>query len=253
MDQLLMNAFWSEVLGTATLILLGAGVVANVVLPKTKGNNGGWLLINFGWGLAVFAGVYVAHKSGAHLNPAVTIGLFTADQPFATLTGPDGLVTATIEPTVSNMFMYFGAQMLGAFIGAILAFLAYKKHFDEDAPGATKLAVFSTGPEIRSYWWNFLTEVIATFVLVFFVVVSGKTPSGLGPLAVALIVVGIGASLGGPTGYAINPARDLGPRIAHALLPIKGKGSSDWAYAWVPVAGPLVGGVLAGLLGTTYI
>jgi len=253
MDQLLMNAFWSEVLGTATLILLGAGVVANVILPRTKGFNGGWLLINWGWGLAVFAGVYVAHKSGAHLNPAVTIGLFTADQPFATITGPEGVVTATIEPTVGNMFMYFGAEMLGAFIGAVLAFLAYKKHFDEDAPGATKLAVFSTGPEIRSYWWNFLTEVIATFVLVFFVVVSGKTPSGLGPLAVALIVVGIGASLGGPTGYAINPARDLAPRIAHALLPIKGKGSSDWSYSWVPVAGPLVGGVLAGLLGAAYI
>jgi len=248
-----MNAFWSEVLGTATLILLGAGVVANVILPRTKGFNGGWLLINWGWGLAVFAGVYVAHKSGAHLNPAVTIGLFTADQPFATITGPEGVVTATIEPTVGNMFMYFGAEMLGAFIGAVLAFLAYKKHFDEDAPGATKLAVFSTGPEIRSYWWNFLTEVIATFVLVFFVVVSGKTPSGLGPLAVALIVVGIGASLGGPTGYAINPARDLAPRIAHALLPIKGKGSSDWSYSWVPVAGPLVGGVLAGLLGAAYI
>ncbi|MFI2702360.1 MIP/aquaporin family protein [Cellulosimicrobium composti] len=253
MDQLLMNAFWSEVLGTATLILLGAGVVANVILPRTKGFNGGWLLINWGWGLAVFAGVYVAHKSGAHLNPAVTIGLFAADQPFATITGPEGVVTATIEPTVGNMFMYFGAEMLGAFIGAVLAFLAYKKHFDEDAPGATKLAVFSTGPEIRSYWWNFLTEVIATFVLVFFVVVSGKTPSGLGPLAVALIVVGIGASLGGPTGYAINPARDLAPRIAHALLPIKGKGSSDWSYSWVPVAGPLVGGVLAGLLGAAYI
>ncbi|MBD5785491.1 aquaporin family protein [Cellulosimicrobium terreum] len=252
MDQLLMQAFWSEVLGTATLILLGAGVVANVVLPKTKGFNGGWLLINFGWGLAVFAGVFVAFKSGAHLNPAVTIGLFAADAPFATLTGPEGVVTATIQPTVGNMFIYFGAEMLGAIIGAVLAFLAYKNHFDEDAPAATKLAVFSTGPEIRSYWWNFVTEVLATFVLVFFVVVSGKTPSGLGPLAVALIVVGIGASLGGPTGYAINPARDLGPRIAHALLPIKGKGSSDWSYAWVPVAGPLVGGVLAGLLGAVY-
>ena len=183
----------------------------------------------------------------------MTIGLFTAQEPFFSVTGPEGLVTATIEPTVGNMFLYFGAQMIGAFIGAVLAFLAYKKHFDEDAPGATKLAVFSTGPEIRSYAWNFVTEVIATFVLVFFVVASGKTPSGLGPLAVALIVVGIGASLGGPTGYAINPARDLGPRIAHAVLPIRGKGSSDWAYAWVPVAGPLVGGVLAGLLGAAWV
>jgi glycerol uptake facilitator protein len=252
MDSLLMNAFWSEILGTATLILLGAGVVANVILPKTKGNNGGWLLINFGWGLAVFAGVYVAFKSGAHLNPAVTLGLYTADLPFYSVTGPQGMVTATIEPNVSNMFMYFGAELLGAFIGAVLAFLAYKKHFDLDAPAEIKLAVFSTGPEVRSYTWNFVTEVLATFVLVFFVVVSGMTPSGLGPLAVALIVVGIGASLGGPTGYAINPARDLGPRIAHAVLPIKGKGSSDWSYAWVPVAGPLVGAVLAGLLGRAY-
>lgn len=252
MDSLIMQAFWSEILGTATLILLGAGVVANVVLPRTKGFEGGWLLVNFGWGLAVFAGVFTAYKSGAHLNPAVTIGLYSAQQPFATLTGPEGRVTATIEPTVSNMFIYFAAEMIGAIIGAVLAFIAYKKHFDQEAPGATKLAVFSTGPELRSYGWNFVTEVIATFVLVFFVVVSGKTPSGLGPLAVALIVVAIGASLGGPTGYAINPARDLGPRIAHAFLPIKGKGSSDWAYSWVPVAGPLVGGVLAGLLGSVY-
>lgn len=252
MDSLIMQAFWSEILGTATLILLGAGVVANVVLPKTKGFEGGWLLVNFGWGLAVFAGVFTAYKSGAHLNPAVTIGLYSAQQPFATLTGPEGRVTATIEPTVSNMFIYFAAEMIGAIIGAVLAFIVYKKHFDQEAPGATKLAVFSTGPELRSYGWNFVTEVIATFVLVFFVVVSGKTPSGLGPLAVALIVVAIGASLGGPTGYAINPARDLGPRIAHAFLPIKGKGSSDWAYSWVPVAGPLVGGVLAGLLGSVY-
>ncbi|GAB6938750.1 MIP/aquaporin family protein [Isoptericola variabilis] len=252
MDSLIMQAFWSEILGTATLILLGAGVVANVVLPRTKGFDGGWLLINFGWGLAVFAGVFTAYKSGAHLNPAVTIGLYSAQQPFATLTGPEGRVTATIEPTVSNMFIYFAAEMIGAIIGAVLAFIVYKKHFDQEAPGATKLAVFSTGPELRSYGWNFVTEVIATFVLVFFVVVSGKTPSGLGPLAVALIVVAIGASLGGPTGYAINPARDLGPRIAHAFLPIKGKGSSDWAYSWVPVAGPLVGGVLAGLLGSVY-
>jgi len=252
MDSLIMQAFWSEILGTATLILLGAGVVANVVLPRTKGFDGGWLLVNFGWGLAVFAGVFTAYKSGAHLNPAVTIGLYAAQSPFATLTGPEGRVTATIEPTVSNMFVYFAAEMIGAIIGAVLAFIVYKKHFDQEAPGATKLAVFSTGPELRSYGWNFITEVIATFVLVFFVVVSGKTPSGLGPLAVALIVVAIGASLGGPTGYAINPARDLGPRIAHAFLPIKGKGSSDWAYSWVPVAGPLVGGVLAGLLGSVY-
>jgi glycerol uptake facilitator protein len=252
MNTLLMNAFWSEILGTATLVLLGCGVVANVILPQNKGFGGGWLLINFGWGLAVFAGVFAAFKSGAHLNPAVTLGLFAADRPFVEITGPEGAITASIEPTVGNMFMYFAAEMIGAIVGAVLAFLAYKKHFDLEAPPATKLGVFSTGPEVRSYTWNFITEVIGTFVLVLFVVISGRTPSGLGPLAVALIVVGIGASLGGPTGYAINPARDLGPRIAHALLPIRGKGSSDWSYSWVPVVGPLVGGALAGLLGAAY-
>jgi len=252
-DTVLTAAFVSELLGTAMLVLLGCGVVANVILPKNKGFDGGWLLINFGWGLAVFAGVYVAFKSGAHINPAVTVGLLTADLPFATLTGPEGVVTATIEPTFSNALMYFAAQMIGAFVGAILCFVAYKKHFDEQADGGTKLAVFSTGPAIRSYGWNFVTEVIGTFVLVFVVVAFGKTPSGLGPLAVALLVVGIGASLGGPTGYAINPARDLGPRLAHAILPIKGKGSSDWAYSWVPVAGPLVGGLLAGLAAMAYM
>jgi glycerol uptake facilitator protein len=252
MDSLLLNAFWSEILGTATLILLGAGVVANVILPRNKGFGQDWLLINFGWGLAVFTGVFVAFKSGAHLNPAVTLGLFAADRPFFAVTGPAGRVTATIEPTLGNMFVYFAAEMIGAIIGATLAFLAYKRHFDLEAPPETKLAVFSTGPQVRSYTWNFITEVIATFVLVFFVVVSGRTPSGLGPLGVALVVVAIGASLGGPTGYAINPARDLGPRIAHALLPIKGKGSSDWSYSWVPVVGPLVGAVLAGLLGAAW-
>lgn len=252
MDSILVNAFWSEVLGTATLILLGGGVVATVLLPKSKGFNGGWLLINWGWGLAVFTAVFVAFKSGAHLNPAVTLGLFSADLPFATLTGPGGNAEIIIEPTVSNMFMYWGAQMIGAFIGAVLVFITFKKHFDEDLEPAAKLAVFSTGPAIRAYGWNFITEVIATFVLVFFVVISGSTPSGLGPLAVALVVVAIGASLGGPTGYAINPARDLGPRIAHAVLPIRGKGSSDWSYSWVPVAGPLVGAVLAGLAGRVY-
>lgn len=135
----------------------------------------------------------------------------------------------------------------------MLAWIAYKKHFDEEAPAATRLGVFSTGPEVRAYGLNFATEVIATFVLVFIVILFGQTPSGLGPLAVALLVVGIGASLGGPTGYAINPARDLGPRLAHAVLPIPGKGSSDWAYSWVPIAGPLVGGVLAGLLAQIYV
>jgi glycerol uptake facilitator protein len=251
-DTIMSHAFVSEILGTATLILLGTGVVANVILPVNKGFNGGWLLINFGWGLAVFAGVYTAFKSGAHLNPAVTIGLLTADMPFATLTGPEGAVTATIEPTVGNAAWYILAEFIGAFIGAVLCYLAYKKHFDEDADPGVKLAVFSTGPAIRSYTWNLITEIIGTFVLVFFVVASGKTPSGLGPLAVALIVVGIGASLGGPTGYAINPARDLGPRIAHFVLPIRGKGTSDWSYSWVPVLGPIIGAVLAGLAGAAY-
>ncbi len=249
MDPLLLDAFWSEVLGTSILLLLGGGVVATVLLPKSKGFDGGWLLINWGWGLAVFIGVYIAHKSGAHINPAVTLGLFAADQPFAELTNEAG----EIEPAVSTMFLYFGAQMLGGVIGAMFMFLAFKKHFDEDLDPASKLAVFATGPQVRSYGWNFLTEVIATFVLVLFVVVSGETPSGLGPLAVALVVVSIGASLGGPTGYAINPARDLGPRIAHFLLPIKGKGGSDWAYSWVPVFGPMVGAVIGGLVGAAYI
>ena len=236
------NAFVSEILGTAILILLGAGVVATVLLPQSKGFNGGWLLINFGWGFAVFAGVYVAYKSGGHLNPAVTIGLLVAGIDFA----------KGIDPTVANMLMYWAAQLIGAFIGAVLAFVTFKKHFDEEAEAGAKLGVFATGPAIRSYGWNFATELIGTFVLVFWVVVSGKTPTQIGPLAVALLIVGIGASLGGPTGYAINPARDLGPRIAHFILPIKGKGSSDWAYSWVPILGPLAGGVIGGLAGSWY-
>lgn len=238
------DAFISEVMGTGMLILLGAGVVANVILPKNKGFDGGWLLINFGWGLAVFSGVYVAYKSGAHLNPAVTIGIWTS--------GAEEFATG-IPVTAANGFLYVTAEMAGAALGAGLAFLAYKKHFDEDADPGTKLAVFSTGPAIRSYGWNFITELIATFVLVFVILAFAKTPAELGAIPVALLVIGIGASLGGPTGYAINPARDLGPRIAHALLPIRGKGSSDWAYSWVPVLGPLAGGALAGLAAQVYI
>ncbi|GAA4626299.1 MIP/aquaporin family protein [Cellulomonas oligotrophica] len=245
MDYSTSDILVSEIVGTALLLLLGAGVVANVILPKTKGFGGGWLLINFGWGLAVFAGVYASYKSGAHLNPAVTIGIWAS--------GAETFSEGGLDVTAANGFLYVVAQMTGAAIGSALAFLAYKKHFDEDADAGTKLAVFSTGPALRSYGWNFVTEVIGTFVLVFVVLAFAKTPAELGPLAVALLVVGIGASLGGPTGYAINPARDLGPRIAHALLPIRGKGSSDWAYAWVPVVGPLVGGVLAGLLASVYL
>ncbi|MFC8923883.1 MIP/aquaporin family protein [Cellulosimicrobium sp. NPDC057127] len=243
MDVSTGELLFSEFLGTMFLLLGGAGVVANVILPRNKGFDGGWLLINFGWGLAVFAGVFVAYKTGAHINPAVTFGIWAS--------GAEEFAPG-IPVTAANGFFYITAQMAGAAIGALLAFLAYKKHFDEEAPAATKLGVFSTGPEIRSYGWNLVTEILGTFVLVFVVLMFGNTPNELGPLAVALLVVGIGASLGGPTGYAINPARDLGPRIAHALLPIKGKGSSDWSYSWVPVLGPIIGGVLAGLLAPVY-
>jgi glycerol uptake facilitator protein len=226
--------FLSEIMGTAMLTLLGCGVVANVLLGKSKGRGPDWLLITFGWGFAVFAGVYVAYKSGAHLNPAVTLGLW-AD-------GNSGL-------SFGNVITYLCGELIGAFLGAVLAWAAYIDHFnDEEAEPAAKLGVFSTGPAIRNYPMNLVTEIIGTFVLVFVILAFGKTPTQLGPLAVALLVVGIGASLGGPTGYAINPARDLGPRIAHFILPIRGKGDSDWMYSWVPIAGPIIGGVIAGLL-----
>ena len=238
------TVFISETIGTAILLLLGGGVVANVILPKTKGFDSGWIVITFGWGFGVFAGVYAAFKSGAHLNFAVTVGL---------LANGAKEYAPGVAVTFASTMVYLAGEMLGAFLGAILVFLAYKKHFDEDADAGTKLAVFSTGPAIRSYGWNFVTEAIGTFVLVFIILAFGKTPAQLGPLAVALLVVGIGLSLGGPTGYAINPNRDLGPRIAHALLPIKGKGSSDWGYSWVPVLGPIVGGVIAGLVAHWYI
>ncbi len=234
----LADVFLSEVLGTATLTLLGCGVVANALLARTKGFAGGPLFINFGWGLAVFAGVYVAYASGAHLNPAVTIGLLVSGSDYA----------PGVEATLGSTLVYFSAEMIGGFLGAVVCWLAYKQHFDATEDGSLKLAVFSTGPEIRSYPWNVLTEVIATFVLVLVILLFGRTPAALGAIPVALLVVGIGASLGGPTGYAINPARDLGPRIAHALLPIPGKGGSDWAYAWVPVVGPVIGGALAGVV-----
>ncbi|WP_020015965.1 MIP/aquaporin family protein [Promicromonospora sukumoe] len=238
-----MNAFTDimvpEFLGTMILLLGGAGVVANAILPKNKGFNGGWLMINFGWGLAVFAGVFVALKSGAHINPAVTLGILTS--------GAEEFAPG-VAANFSNMLIYWVAQLCGAFVGAILAYLAYKQHFDQDADPAVKLGVFSTGPAIRSYAWNFVTEVIGTFMLVFVILSFANWPGDMGPLAAALLVTGIGASLGGPTGYAINPARDFGPRIAHFVLPIPGKGSSDWAYSWVPVLGPLAGGALGGLL-----
>ncbi|WP_442893185.1 MIP/aquaporin family protein [Agromyces sp. CCNWLW213] len=225
------------------LLLLGCGVVANVALAKTKGFAGGFLMVNFGWGLAVFAGVIVAYASGAHLNPAVTLGLVANG---ATEFGQGVPVNAL------SVAAYIAAQLIGAFLGAVICWLGYKQHFDEEPEPANKLGVFSTGPAIRSYGWNLVTEIIGTFVLVFVVIGFGRNGdasglAALGALPVALLVVGIGASLGGPTGYAINPARDLGPRIAHAVLPIKGKGSSDWSYSWVPVVGPIIGGVLAGL------
>lgn len=232
--------FVSELVGTALLLLLGGGVVANVILAKSKGFGGGTLMINWGWGLAVFAGVLVSSYSGAQLNPAVSIGLLVA--------GKIGF---------AQFLVAVAAQLVGAFIGAVLCWLVYRDHFDAEPDPGAKLGVFSTGPAIRSYGSNLVTEVIATFVLVFVIFAFADygdieigTPGALGPLTavpVALLVVGIGASLGGPTGYAINPARDLGPRIAHAVLPIKGKGSSDWSYAWVPVVGPLIGGTLAAL------
>jgi glycerol uptake facilitator protein len=236
--------FLSELVGTAMLVLLGTGVVANVALIRTKGNGGGFLMVNIGWGLAVFAGVIVSYASGAHLNPAVTLGLAAN----YAVEGKTDFVPG-IPVDGASIATYIGAQLLGAIIGAVFCWLAYKQHFDAEPEPANKLGVFSTGPAIRSYGWNFVTEVIGTFVLVFVILgfSYGGTPAELGAIPVAFLVIVIGTSLGGPTGYAINPARDLGPRIAHAFLPIKGKGSSDWAYSWVPVFGPIVGGVIAGL------
>jgi len=239
--------FLSELVGTAMLVLLGCGVVANVALARNKGYNGGFLMVNIGWGLAVFAGVIVAYASGAHINPAVTLGLVANG---ATEFGNPAFGT-TVPVTIVSVLTFIGAQLIGATLGAIIVWLGYKQHFDAEPESATKLAVFSTGPAIRSYGWNLVTEIIGTFVLVFVVIGFGRAGdasglAALGALPVALLVIGIGASLGGPTGYAINPARDLGPRIAHAILPIAGKGSSDWSYSWVPVVGPIIGGVLAG-------
>ena len=238
MSATLTQIFASEALGTFLLILLGCGVVAGVVLPTSTAMDSGWIVITMAWGLAVFVGVYAAYKTGAHLNPAVTIGLAVAGRDLA-----EGIPASA--PTI---LVYFAAQMVGAILGATAVWLSYKKQFDQKADAAAKLGVFATGPAVRSYGWNVVTEAVGTFVLLAWIIASGKTPSGLGPLAVALVIVVIGLSLGGPTGYAINPARDLGPRIAHALLPIPGKGDSDWAYSWVPVVGPIIGAVAAGLI-----
>lgn len=240
--------FLSEMVGSAMLLLLGGGVVANAILIKSKGLGAGFFMINWGWGLAVFAGVLVSYKSGGHLNPAVTLGIASS--------GAKELA-AGVAVSGASIAVYLIAQLIGAMIGAGLNWAVYKAHFDEEPDPAKKLGVFSTGPEIRNHVQNLVTEAIATFVLVFVVLGAGKFAGAsgteqanlgwLGALGVALLIVGIGASLGGPTGYAINPTRDLGPRIMHALLPIKGKGGSDWGYAWVPIVGPIIGGVLAGV------
>lgn len=228
--------FLAEMLGTMIILLFGTGVVANVVLNKTKGNNGGFFMITLGWAVGVLLAIYATGPiSGAHLNPAVTIGLATI-----------GLFPWAEVPT------YIAAQFLGAFIGAVLVYLTYLKQWAATEDQGAKLAVFSTGPEIRNYPANLLTEIIGTFVLVFVGLSIGITKSatttGLNPLLWGFLVWGLGVSFGGPTGYAINPARDLGPRIAHFLLPIAGKGSSDWGYSWVPVVGPIIGGVLGAFL-----
>lgn len=227
-----MNAFFAEFFGTAMIIVFGGGVVSNVLLNKTKGNNSGWIVITFGWAVGVFTGVLIAAPySGAHLNPAVTLALVLAN-----------------KFDIANLPLYVAAQMLGAMFGAFLVWVAYKKHFDATEDAGLKLAVFSTGPNIRSYSWNVATEIIGTFVLTLAVLYMAEPEFGLGSLnalPVAIVVLGLGLSLGGPTGYAINPARDLGPRIMHMILPIKDKGNSDWGYSWVPVIGPFTGAALA--------
>jgi glycerol uptake facilitator protein len=239
-----MQAYIGEVIGTMILIILGDGVVAGVLLRNSKAENSGWIVITFGWGMAVAVAVYcVGQFSGAHINPAVTIGLAASGQfEWALVPG------------------YIIAQFIGAFIGAVIVWLAYLAHWPETDDEGLKLGVFCTAPAIYNTPANVITEIIGTFVLVFGVsgiianagAVSGQAAtiigSGLNPLLVGLLVLGIGLSLGGPTGYAINPARDLGPRIAHAVLPIAGKGGNDWGYAWIPVVGPIIGGILGGVL-----
>jgi glycerol uptake facilitator protein len=235
-----MTPFVAEFLGTAIVIVIGNGVVANVVLPKTKGNNGGLISIVLGWMIAVFVGVYMtAESSGAHLNPAVTFALASA-----------GKFDWSLVP------MYVLAQILGAMFGAFIVWMIYKDHINEAGSAADQLAIFSTGPSIRRLPQNFITETLATLVFILGILFIKPADSNLGALSalpVALLVGGIGFGLGGPTGWAINPARDLGPRMMHFLLPMKGKGSSDWSYAPVPVFGPIVGGILAGIIYTQFL
>jgi len=228
-----MSPFTGEFIGTALLIILGDGVVANAILHKTKGNSGGWIVITFGWAIAVFVGVYASNFFGGsgHLNPAVTLALAAFGGFDHTLVMP-----------------YIGAQFAGAITGGIIVWVAYKQHFDATPDGDTKLAVFCTGPAIRSTFFNLATEIIGTFILMLGALLMSKPEHSLGTLnalPVGLLVLGIGLSLGGPTGYAINPARDLGPRIAHFLLPIPNKRDSDWAYCWIPVLGPVGGAMIA--------
>lgn len=230
-----MSPFVAELIGTMLLMLLGNSVVANVLLHKTKGNNSGLIVIAFGWGIAVFVGVYSsAGISGAHLNPAVTIGLASIG-----------------KFDWANVPSYILAQFMGAMLGATLMWLAHKQHFDATEDADAKLAVFCNAPAIPNVFFNLLTEIIATFAFMLGVLFISSPQNSLGALdalPVALLVLGIGLSLGGPTGYAINPARDLGPRIMHFILPIKNKRNSNWSYSWIPVVGPITGAVLAALL-----
>ena len=235
-----MTIYIFEFIGTAMLILIGNGIVANLVLKGTKGSNSGWVGISLAWGIAVFIGVFIsADFSGAHLNPAVTIGLATASK-----------FSWTMVPG------YILAQVLGAMAGNLLVWLTYKKQYEATEDSSAILATFSTSPAIRSPFWNMVTEIIGTFALVlgvFFIAggAMGEESISLGSLdalPVALLVMGIGFGLGGPTGYAINPARDFGPRLLHAILPLKNKGTSDWKYAWVPIVGPVLGAFIAALV-----
>lgn len=231
-----MSVYLGEIIGTMLLIILGDGVVGGVVLNKSKAQSSGWIVITFGWGLAVAMAVYaVGAISGAHLNPAVTLGLASVGAfPWEQVPG------------------YIAAQMFGAFLGAVVVWLHYLPHWAATEDKGAKLAVFSTGPAIRNTGANLLSEIIGTFVLVFGIQALGANQfaQGLNPFIVGMLILAIGISLGGTTGYAINPARDLGPRIAHFLLPIAGKGDSDWSYAWIPVVGPIIGGILGAL---TYV
>lgn len=228
-----MSEFLAELIGTAILIIFGAGVCANVNLNRSFARNSGWIVISFGWGLGVAMAIYaVGQFSGAHLNPAVTLGLaFNGDFAWAKIP------------------LYISAQMIGAFIGATIVWLHFLPHWKATEDPATKLGVFSTSPAIPHYFSNVLSELIGTFVLVLSILAIGANEftEGLNPFIVGMLIVALGLSLGGTTGYAINPARDLGPRIAHFLLPIAGKGKSNWGYAWVPVLGPVLGGSLAGV------